>query len=57
MEQRFQKLIQNLLGDIEINNENNARLSSEVISLKLGVSESKKDILIIEEYMKNNLKQ
>jgi hypothetical protein len=40
-----------MLAEIEKNNENNNRLALEVNRLKTEVSESKKDILIIEEFM------
>lgn len=48
MEKKYRKYIEHMLGEIEKNNDNNARLAAEVSSLREEVAESKKDILIID---------
>ena len=53
MEKRFQQCIENMLVEIERNNDSNNRLAMEVNKLKTEVSESKKDILIIEEFLQS----
>jgi predicted nucleic acid-binding Zn-ribbon protein len=48
MEKKYRKYIEHMLTEIEKNNDNNARLALEVNSLRDEISESKKDILIID---------
>lgn len=46
-----------MLGEIERNNEKNSRLAAEVNKLKTEIMESKKDILIIEEFLHSSNKK
>lgn len=57
MEKKFQQCIESMLAEIERNNENNSRLATEVTKLKTEVMESKKDILIIEEFLQSSAKK
>lgn len=57
MEKKYRKYIEHMLAEIEKNNDNNARLAAEVSSLKQEIAESKKDILIIDEYIRSNIKR
>jgi|688.fasta_scaffold2165782_1 hypothetical protein len=57
MEKRYRKYIEHMLAEVEKNNDNNARLAAEVSSLRLEVNESRKDIQVIDEYIRSNLKR
>ncbi len=57
MEKKYRRYIEHMLAEIEKNNDNNARLALEVNSLRDEISESKKDILIIDEYIKTSMKR
>ena len=57
MEKKYRKYIEHMLAEIDKNNDNNARLADEVSSLRDEIKESKRDILVIDEYMRSNLKR
>ena len=57
MERKYRKYIEHMLAEVEKNNDSNARLAAEVSSLRLEINESRKDIQVIDEYIRSNLKR
>ena len=57
MEGRFRKCLETMLTQIDKNNQNNAQLAQSIVDLRTEISESKKDIGLIEDYMRSKGKQ
>jgi hypothetical protein len=57
MERKFRTCVDHLLTAIDKNNELNSRLTAEVGKLTSEVKESKQDILIIDEFIRINMRR